>query len=179
MVLLAVAMRAQSSVGVWAGTVPSAARLFNDGLWRGTSTGIEISSKLPVLSSLVDLPVAIAAAAEYIRPTHSTVVLLDDYRGWILRGSLQWFAGSGTAPYLRLGAGITIGERVAHAIEWDSTSALTWTTTRSLVVYWGFGLRGSVAAAVGWFAELECMAGDQVGVLLPIRIGLSYRWGEQ
>lgn len=175
-VVLVVCARGQGSLGAWIGSAPSAPRLFNDGLWRGMSAGAELGVYSMPMSPLFDLPMAFAVGAEYVQPSASSVALLDDYRGWIVRCSFVWYAGTATAPYLRLGTGATLGERYRHEVERDSTSPLRWHPARAVAVFWGLGVRGILDGAIGWFAEIECTTGDQIGLLLPLRVGVNYRW---
>ncbi|GBD04718.1 hypothetical protein HRbin20_00287 [bacterium HR20] len=174
-----IAIATEGSIGIWAGSAPAAPRLFNDGLWRGASAAVEATLKLPTTSVLFEVPLSITLGAEYVRPTATSTELLDDYRGWILRGSLVWYASGGTAPYLRLGGGASFGERYARTVEWDTASPLQWQRRPSFAVFWGIGVRGMVAQHVEWAVEAECLAGDQVGLLLPLRLGLFYRWGDR
>lgn len=171
------AFATEGSIGIWGGSAPAAPRLFNEGLWRGACVAIESTLKLPTSSMLFDLPLSIAVGAEYIRPSASATDLLDDYRGWIVRGSLVWYASSGTAPYLRLGGGASLGERYARTVEWDTASPLQWQRRPSFAVFFGIGVQGTLAAHFGWAIEAECLTGDEVGLLLPLRLGLFYRWG--
>ncbi len=158
------------------GSAPAAAPLFNDGLWRGACAGLESSLQLPRWSPLFNVPLSVAVGAEYFRPTASSVSLLDDYRGWVVRGSLLWYATDGISPYLRLGGGLSLGERYVRTVEWDTASPLKWHRKQSFIVFWGVGMHGMVTEHIGWNVEVECLTGDELGLLLPVRIGLVYRW---
>lgn len=173
----AVALHAQGAVSMWSATTPAAPRLFNDGLWRGMSAGVEASIRLPTSSVLFDLPLEFAVGAEYIRPTWSSVVLLDDYRGWTVRASLLWRAGERMAPYIRLGGGASLGERFRREVVWDSTAARRWLPARSFIAFWGIGVRGRLISSLAWYLEAELLTGDELLLLLPLRLGVSYRWG--
>ncbi len=172
-------MHAQVLLGLSVASAPSAPRLFNDGLWRGAAAGVEIAVRLPLESVLFDLPLFATLGTEYVRASASPVALLDDYRGWIFRASLMWSAGQGTAPFLRLGTGATLGERYRRNPPQDTAVMPAWYLARAPVVFWGLGVRGVIAASLGWSAEIECLTGDELGLLFPVRLGVTYRWGVQ
>ncbi|GIV54936.1 MAG: hypothetical protein KatS3mg039_1454 [Candidatus Kapaibacterium sp.] len=181
MVVLVVAslgMQAQVLLGVWGATAPRATHLFNDGIWRGASAAIESRVVLPSAAPLFEVPVQLALSAESVRPSWSGASLLDDYRGWVLRLSLVWLASQHAAltPSLRLGTGLSLGQRYTHASNGDT--ALTWQPARAMVAFWALGVQGRITSAIDWHAEVECLTGDGLGLLLPFRVGLFYRWDQ-
>jgi hypothetical protein len=176
-----VGVHAQVMLGVTGATAPSAPTLFNDGRWRGIAAGIEARMELPAASALFDLPLHLAVGAEMLRPTLSQVELPGDYRGWIGRLSLVWQASrtSSLRPMLRLGGGISVGQQYTQVPRWDTSAPPQWHWGRSFVAFWALGVEGTMRAELDWHAEIECLTGDQIGLVLPLRVGLFYRWGNR
>lgn len=177
LIIGAVAIRAQGTVSIWSASAPAVPRLFNDRLWRGMSAGIETSIRLPTVSAPFDLPLEFALGAEYIHPTWSSVAILDDYRGWTVRASLLWRAGDKIAPYFRLGGGASLGVRYRREVAWDSNAVRQWFPARSFIAFWSAGVRGDLVDLFTWNVEVEILAGDELMLLLPLRVGIAYRWG--
>ncbi|MCS7301839.1 MAG: hypothetical protein RML15_04485 [Bacteroidota bacterium] len=175
----AVAAWGQTTLSINGATAPAVAWLFNEGLWRGMLAGVEVRTVIPHQSVLFRVPLEISATVDYFRPTASTVALADDYRGWIIRGALVWQAANPVGVYLRLGGGVSVGERYRREVAWDSASAYRWFPARSFVASWGMGIQGKITRHLGWNAEAEILTGDELGLLLPLRIGIHYRWGTE